>query len=83
MDKSLVENQVSGRKDQVIASISFEPSTPYTQHQNGVSERIIRMIVDMKEKFWAEATNTAVYKRNRCLSSAVFKTNSTKPVTTY
>jgi hypothetical protein len=28
-----------------MGGISFEPSPPYTQHKNGVSERMIRTIV--------------------------------------
>ena len=61
------------------SGISFEPSTPYTQHQNGVSERMIRTVTEMmrcmlhdsnmEAKFWAEAVNTAVYIRNRCPAS--------------
>jgi hypothetical protein len=35
-------------KDYLAANgISFGPSAPYTQSQNGVSERAIRMIVEM------------------------------------
>ena len=59
----------------------YEPSTPYTQHQNGVSERTIRSINDMTrsmlydskmpEVFWSKAVNTAVYIRNRSPSKAL------------
>ena len=55
--------------------ISYEPSAPYTQNQNGVSERMIRSInsitrsllsdAQMLEGFWAEATQTSVYLKNR------------------
>ena len=60
---------------------TFEPSAPYTQHQNGVSERRIRFIVDMVrcmlhdaklgKEFWAEAATTAVYIINRLPTSAL------------
>src|SRR5438046_4492284 len=52
-----------------------EPSAPYTQNQNGVSERKIRSIVEkarcmlhdasLGARFWAEAVSTAVYLLNR------------------
>ena len=55
--------------------ISYEPSAPYTQNQNGVSERMNRTILEkarsmlmearLPESFWAEAVNTAVYLHNR------------------
>ena len=61
--------------------ISFEPSAPYTQHQNGVSERKIRSIVEkartmllearLPARFWAEAVNTAVYLLNRSPTRAL------------
>jgi len=60
--------------------IIYEPSTPYTQHQNEVSERTIRTITEMarsmlqestlSEVFWSEAVNTAVYLRNRAPSAS-------------
>ena len=50
--------------------ISYEPSAPYTQNQNGVSERVNRTIVEnartmllearLPASFWAEGVNTAV-----------------------
>jgi transposase InsO family protein len=53
------------------AGITWEPSPPYTQHKNGVSERMIRtlntkarsMLLDaaLPSKFWAEAISTAAY----------------------
>jgi len=55
--------------------ISYEPSAPYTQNQNGVSERMNRTVMEkartmlleahLPESFWAEAVNTAVYLHNR------------------
>jgi len=58
-----------------VRGISFEPSPPYTQHKNGVSERMIRtistkarsMLLDsrMEDIFWAEAVNTATYLHSR------------------
>ena len=56
-------------------SITYEPSAPYTQNQNGISECMNRTIMekarsmlleaDLPESFWAEAVNTAVYLYNR------------------
>ena len=53
----------------------YEPSAPYIQNQNGVSERMNRTIMEkarsmlleasLPESFWAEAVNTAVYLHNR------------------
>jgi hypothetical protein len=61
--------------------ISYEPSAPYTQHQNGVSERTIRTVVErarsmllgasLPQRFWAEAINTAVFLRNRSPTQAL------------
>jgi hypothetical protein len=61
--------------------ITFEPSAPYTQNQNGVSERAIRTISEkarsmlhhagLSEGFWEEAVCTAVYLKNRSLTEAV------------
>jgi len=57
------------------SGISYEPAAPYTQNQNGVSERMNRTIMEkarsmllearLPESFWAEAVNTAVYLHNR------------------
>jgi len=57
------------------SGISYEPSAPYTQNQNGVSERMNRTVMEkartmllearLPESFWAEAVNTAVYLHNR------------------
>jgi len=64
-----------------VSCISFEPSPPYTQHKNGVSERMICTIVTkaralildsgLSDEFWAEAVNTAVYLHARSPSRAV------------
>ena len=53
----------------------------YSPQQNGVAERKNRTIIEMSrsmmnekglpKKFWAEATNTAVYILNRCPTKAV------------
>lgn len=58
-----------------VSAISLEPSPPYTQHKNGVSERMIRTLVTkaramlldsrLPDRFWAEAINTATYLHNR------------------
>ena len=55
--------------------ISYEPAAPYTQNQNGVSERKIRTIVEqartmlleasLPECFWADTVATAFYILNR------------------
>jgi transposase InsO family protein len=52
-----------------------EVSAPYSQQQNGLSERCNRSVMDparsmlmhvgMPNKFWAEAVSTAVYIKNR------------------
>ena len=58
-----------------MEGISYEPAAPYTQNQNGVSERKIRTVVErartmllearLHERFWADAVATAVYILNR------------------
>ena len=63
-----------------MEGISYEPSVPYTQHQNGVSERKIRPIMEkartmlleaqLPARFWAEAVSTAVYLLNRSPTKA-------------
>jgi transposase InsO family protein len=62
---------------QILAKdgISFEPSPPYTQHKNGVAERMIRTINTKTQSlmiysgihmfFWAEALQMAVYLHQR------------------
>jgi len=64
--------------------MTFEPSAPYTQNQNGVSERAMRTIVEkarsmlldakLSEGFWEEAVHTAVYLKNRSPTKAVDST---------
>jgi len=54
--------------------ITMEVSVPYSQQQNGISERCHRTVVDpvrsilkhagMPNKLWAEAVSTAVYIEN-------------------
>lgn len=51
--------------------ISFEPGPAYTQHKNGVSERMIQTLntqagcllldIQLPAKFWADAIKTAAY----------------------
>jgi hypothetical protein len=63
------------------SGISFEPSPPYTQHKNGVSERMIAtittkaraMMIDscLEDSLWSEAVNTAVYLHALCPSRAL------------
>ena len=63
------------------AGIKRETTTPYTPKQNGVAERKNRTIVDVVRamlhdqrlpKFlWVEATNTAIYVKNRCPHQAL------------
>ena len=60
------------------SGIAFEPSPPYTQHKNGVSERMIgtiatkarAMMIDsnLEDSLWSEAVNTAVYVHALCPS---------------
>jgi hypothetical protein len=68
----------------LMNGITFEPSAPYTQNQNGVSERAIRTIVEkarsillnakLSKGFWEEAVRTAVYLKNRSPTRAVDST---------
>ena len=63
------------------SGISFEPSPPYTQHKNGVAERMIgtltekarAMMLDSQapKQFWAEAIRTASYLHARTPSRAL------------
>lgn len=60
--------------------IQHQLTTVYTPQQNGVAERMNRTIVekakcllfdaDLPKRFWAEATNMAVYLINRTISSS-------------
>ena len=62
-----------------VRGILFEPSPPYTQHKNGVSERMIHtsstkarsLPLDprLEDIFWAEAVNTATYLHSRSPST--------------
>jgi len=62
------------------SGISFEPAPPYTQHKNGVAERMIQthnamaraMMLDSQLllSLWAEAINTANYLHARSPTSA-------------
>ena len=68
--------------------ISYEPSAPYTQNQNGVSERMNRTIMEiartmllearLPESFWAEAVNTAVYLHYRSPTRSLDNMTPTK-----
>jgi len=63
------------------SGISYEPSPPYTQHKNGVAERMIgtltekvrAMMLDSQApiQFWAEAIRTASYLHARTPSRAL------------
>jgi len=63
------------------SGITYEPSPPYTQHKNGVSERMIRtlntkarsMLLDagLPIGFWAEAIKTAAYLHRRTPSASL------------
>ena len=60
-------------------NIHHELSTPYRQHQNGIAERFNRTIQEMTKTlmthanlpkgYWEEASKTAAYLRNRCVTS--------------
>ena len=62
------------------SGISFEPAPPYTQHKNGVSERMIQthnakaraMMLDSRlpPSLWAEAINTVNYLHARSPTAA-------------
>jgi hypothetical protein len=62
------------------ADTQYEPAPAYTQHKNGVAERMIRtinskarcMLIDTKlpMRFWAEAVRTAVYLHQRTATAA-------------
>ncbi len=61
--------------------IQHQLTVPYTPQQNGVAERMNRTLLDLvrsmlhsrsiPKKFWAEALATAVYVRNRSISSSL------------
>jgi len=60
--------------------ITFEPSPPYTQHKNGISERVIQtynakaraMLLDcsLPPSMWVEAISTANYLHARSPNSS-------------
>lgn len=64
--------------------IIHQKTNPYTPQKNGMSERMNRTLVEkarcllfdagLKEHFWAEAVNTAVYLRNRSIVTGLKKT---------
>lgn len=64
--------------------IIHQKKNSYTPHQNGISERINRTLVEkaccllfdagLEKCFWAEAVNTAVYLRNRSMATGLQKT---------
>jgi hypothetical protein len=63
------------------SGITYEPSPPYTQHKNGVAERMIRtlntkarsMMQDgnVPIRFWPEAVRTACYLHRRSPTSSL------------
>jgi hypothetical protein len=65
----------------VNSGITFEPAPPYTQHKNGVSERMIQtlnskaraMMLDayLPPPFWAEMIETACYLHRRTPSRSL------------
>ncbi|WVY89496.1 hypothetical protein V8G54_035010 [Vigna mungo] len=77
--KEYIANQFQQFCDEV--GIEHQLTAPYTLRQNGVSERKNRSIVEMArcmlhqkelpKKFWAEATNIAVFIQNRLPTRAL------------
>jgi len=63
-----------------VTGIQYEPAAPYTQHKNGVSERMIRIITtkarsllqdsSLLAEFWAEAIQTSTYLHARSPTKA-------------
>jgi hypothetical protein len=59
----------------------YEPAPPYTQHKNGVSERMLETLntkaralmidANLPSNFWAEAINAAVYLHQRTPTKAL------------
>jgi hypothetical protein len=72
------------------AGISYEPAPPFTQHKNGVAERMIRtlntkarsMMLDanVPMRFWAEAVKTACYLHRRTPTSSLDGTGKLTPL---
>jgi transposase InsO family protein len=73
-------NNTEFQKVLTDSGIRYEPAPAYTQHKNGVAERMIRtintkarcMLLDAKlpMRFWAEAVRTAVYLHRRTPTAA-------------
>ena len=63
------------------SGIAYEPSPPYTQHKNGVAERMIRTLntkarsmmqdANVPTRFWPEAVRTACYVHRRSPTSSL------------
>jgi hypothetical protein len=63
------------------SGITYEPSPPYTQHKNGVAERMIRTLntkarsmmqdANVPIRFWPEAVRTACYLHRRSPTSSL------------
>ena len=68
------------------SGVSFDPGPGYTQHKNGVLERMIQMLntkarcllldAQLPDEFWAEASKTAAYIHRRTVTTSLpeFKT---------
>jgi hypothetical protein len=73
-------NNAEFQKVLTDSGIQYEPAPPFTQHKNGVAERMIQtinskarcMLLDAKlpMRFWAEAVRTAVYLHRRTPTAA-------------
>jgi hypothetical protein len=73
-------NNAEFQKILTDSGIKYEPAPPYTQHKNGVAERMIRtlntkarcMMLDARlpMRFWAEAIRTATYLHQRTPTAA-------------
>ncbi|KAJ0176972.1 hypothetical protein K1T71_006981 [Dendrolimus kikuchii] len=72
---------IYNKKNKLQAGIVHQKTNTYTPEQNGMCERINRTIVErarcllfdagLDKKFWAEATHTAVYLRNRSIAAGL------------
>jgi len=68
------------------SGITYEPSPPYTQHKNGVAERMIRTLNtkarsmmrdgNVPIRFWPEAIRTACYLHRRSPTSSLSENRS-------
>jgi len=66
--------------------IAYEPAPPYTQHKNGVAERMIRTLntkarsmmreANVPTEFWPEAIRTACYLHRRSPTSSLSNNRS-------